>query len=116
MPEKDKFVSLVSRSTFACSLLVSPDESDVQLLDTNYPEDGIVDLARDWAPRQLRWVGAIAMVDGKSGVALAEPLSPQCLGRIIVAFEDQYYDSRFAAQQEIDELESLFLLPDTRPN
>ena len=43
MPEKDKFVSLVSRSTFACSLLVSPDESDVQLLDTNYPEDGIVD-------------------------------------------------------------------------
>lgn len=114
----DKFVNLVTKSTVACSMLVGPDESDVELLDVNCTED-IADLVRKWAPRQLRWVGAIALVNGKPGVALAEPLSGQCLGAIILAFEN-YCDERITGQQdaalEVAELERLWLLSDMRLN
>ena len=41
----DKFVNLVTKSTVACSMLVGPDESDVELLDVNCTED-IADLVR----------------------------------------------------------------------
>ena len=125
MTYTEKSTQLALDAPVAVLALSSPDCTDLELLPLRprqMSEREREQLAARWHGRNLRSVGVIGLVGTTPKHALKDTLEPEQVSALIDAFLGYLhalYCGSLATQQataEIQELERVFALPDTRIN
>jgi hypothetical protein len=123
-PYLDRAVQVACESSIAVHVLLSRDNSDVELWPLRphaAPPEQITPL-EEFTHRQLRLVGVVGLRGLNSASAFKEPLPPRVVDAIAHAFLaytrvllGNHFGEHMAAA-EVAEIERIYMLEDPRPN
>lgn len=122
MTFREKAIQLVLQSSVALYVLMGA-ENDVEFLPLR-PELAddvtLMALRNRWPGRGLRWIGVIGLVGATPRIAVNEPLHPDQINALCIAFLAQLnclFSAKFhteRTQTEISELQRIYAYSDTQ--
>lgn len=117
METVDKFEQLAGEAQYAAVILSNPSLADFQLIDLDFAES-CQDRRQRLHDAGYQFFGCMGLVNGVPKIAISEPLDQHATAAIRQAFqilvEERINNSLAVNAADVDWLESLHKLPDTR--
>src|SRR5579871_1072508 len=112
----DRFSLLAATADISVSVLLSPDNSDVELIPVRpraYPDHLIEELRGTPRGSVLRFAGTLGLTGDVAHAQFAEPLPEHVVQALAESFAS--YVNEFRAGIEREQIRRMWELPDTRP-